>query len=46
MCIRDRYGYRWILIQVHDNDSTTYSYPNRGSVGGWAMYGMQVGYVA
>ena len=41
-----KYGYRWILIQVLDNDSTTYSYPNRGNVGGWGMYGMQIGYVA
>ena len=41
-----KYGYRWILVQVLDNDSTTYTYPNRGNVGGWAMYGMQVGYVA
>tara|TARA_Y100000992_G_scaffold277956_1_gene223145 strand:+ start:537 stop:1175 length:639 start_codon:yes stop_codon:yes gene_type:complete len=41
-----KYGYRWILIQVHDNDSTVLTYPNRGNVGGWAMYGMQIGYIA
>ena len=41
-----KYGYKWILIQVHDNDSTALTYPNRGNVGGWAMYGMQIGYIA
>ena len=41
-----KYGYRWILIQVLDSDSTSLTYPNRGNVGGWAMYGMQIGYIA
>ena len=42
----NKYGYKWILIQVLDNQSSALTYPNRGTVGGWGMYGMQIGYVA
>jgi len=38
------YGYKWILIQVLDINSSALTYPNRGTVGGWAAYGMQIGY--
>ena len=35
------YGYNWILLQVQDN-SGALSYPSVGTLGGWAMYGMQL----
>jgi len=41
-----KYGYRWILFQVLDIHTSALTYPNRGNVGGWAMYGMQVGYIS
>jgi len=35
------YGYNWILLQVQDI-SGALSYPSVGTLGGWAMYGMQL----
>jgi len=33
-------GYRWYMIEMVDINSSALSYPNVGSQGGWAMYGM------
>jgi hypothetical protein len=35
------YGYNWILLQVQDI-SGPLSYPNVGTLNGWAMYGMRL----
>ena len=37
------YGYKWILMVIQDNNSSSLSYPNVGNKGGWAMYGLQFG---
>lgn len=33
-------GYRWYMIEMVDINSSALTYPNVGSQGGWAMYGM------
>ena len=35
-------GYRWYMIEMVDINSTALTYPNVGSQGGWAMYGMTI----
>ena len=37
------YGYKWLLMVVQDINSSSLSYPNVGTLGGWAMYGLQIG---
>ena len=41
----NNYGYKWILMVVQDNNSSSLTYPNVGNLGGWAMYGLQIGFV-
>lgn len=39
------YGYKWLLMVVQDRHTSALSYPNVGTLGGWAMYGLQIGFV-
>ena len=34
------YGYRWYMIEMVDINSSALTYPNVGSQGGWAAYGL------
>jgi len=34
------YGYRWYMIEMVDINSSALAYPNIGSQGGWAAYGL------
>jgi len=36
------YGYRYYLFVIQDNNTTQLSYPNTGSTGAYAMYGMRL----
>lgn len=33
------YGYRWYMIRIVDNSSSSIAYPSNGTQNGWAMYG-------
>lgn len=33
-------GYRWYLLEMVDNNSSSLAYPNVGTQGGWAMYSL------
>ena len=33
-------GYRWYMIEMVDINSTALAYPNVGTQGGWAAYGV------
>jgi len=37
----NNYGYRWYMLQVQDI-SGSLAYPNVGTLGGWAMYGLRL----
>ena len=39
------YGYKWLLMVIQDINSSSLTYPNVGTLGGWAMYGLQIGFV-
>ena len=41
----NNYGYKWLLMVVQDRHTSALSYPNVGTLGGWAMYGLQIGFV-
>lgn len=36
----NQYGYRWYMIEMVDINSTALSYPQVGTTGGWAAYGV------
>ena len=37
-----RAGYRYYMIDVVDSNSSSLAYPNAGTLGGWAMYGLRL----
>ena len=36
------FGYRWYMVLVRDYSSTPLAFPNEGTMGGYAMYGMSI----